>query len=206
MLHVALTGGIGSGKSTVARMFAERGVPVVDADEIAHGLMRRGEPAFQEIVDAFGPEFLGANGEIDRHHLGERVFAAADERRRLEAIVHPRVRQEIVRQVHHLDGLYCLIVVPLLFEAGMQDLADRVLVVDCSEQRRIERVRARSGLSEDRIRTIMKTQVSFAEHRRLADDVIINDNGLNELEGQVEGLHQRYRALAGNDSRPKADC
>ena len=196
MLRVALTGGIGSGKTTVARMFAQRGVPVVDADEIAHSLIRRGQPAYQDVVNAFGANFLDAAGEIDRQRLGRYVFAADNERQRLEAIVHPRVRREIADRIVSMEAPYCIIVVPLLFESGMQDLADRILVVDSSEYRQIERVRARNGLAEGQIRAIMAAQIGPSERRRRADDVIVNDSDLADLEVQVDRLHDRYRALS----------
>ncbi len=205
MLRVALTGGIGSGKSTVARMFTAHGVPVVDADEIAHRLVQRGQPAYLEIVEAFGTEILSADGEIDRPRLGGRIFDSADERRRLEAIVHPRVRREIVARVQALQAPYCIIVVPLLIEAGMQDLADRILVVDCNEQRQIERVRERSGLSDDRIRRIMAAQISSSERRNLADDLIINDADLVHVQAQVDRLHALYHALSGAELHPPAN-
>jgi len=204
MLRVALTGGIGSGKSTVARMFAAHGAPVVDTDEIAHRLVQRGQPAYLEIVEAFGTEILGADGEIDRPRLSGRIFDSADERRRLEAIVHPRVRHEIVERVPALHAPYCIIVVPLLIEAGMQDLADRILVVDCNEQQQIERVRKRSGLSEDRIRRIVAAQISSSERRSLADDVIINDADLVQVQAQVDRLDELYRALSGAEPHPPA--
>ncbi|MHB8346924.1 MAG: dephospho-CoA kinase [Acidiferrobacterales bacterium] len=202
MLRVALTGGIGSGKSTVARMFAAHGAPVVDADEIARRLVRRGQPAYREIVDAFGAEVLGADGEIDRQRLGGRIFMNTEDRRRLEAIVHPLVRSEIIERVPALQAPYCVIVVPLLVEAGMQDLADRILVVDCSEDRQINRVRERSGLSEDRIRRIIATQVSSPERRSVADDLIVNDTGLAHVQAQVDRLHALYRSLSRGKPHP----
>ncbi len=202
MLRVALTGGIGSGKSTVARMFAAHGAPVVDADEIARRLVRRGQPAYREIVDAFGAEVLGADGEIDRQRLGGRIFMNTEDRRRLEAIVHPLVRSEIIERVPALQAPYCVIVVPLLVEAGMQDLADRILVVDCSEDRQITRVRERSGLSEDRIRRIIATQVSSPERRSVADDLIVNDTGLAHVQAQVDRLHALYRSLSRGKPHP----
>ncbi len=202
MLRVALTGGIGSGKSTVARMFAAHGTPVVDADEIAHRLVRRGQPAYLEIVNAFSAEILDTDGEIDRQRLGGQIFMSTEDRRRLEAIVHPLVRIEIVERVQTLQAPYFIIVVPLLIEAGMQDLADRILVVDCSEDQQIDRVRERSGMSGDRIRRIMAAQVSSSERKRIADDLIVNDSDLAHVQTQVDQLHKLYRSLYRGKPRP----
>ncbi len=204
MLHIALTGGIGSGKSTVASMFGQHGAPVIDADEIARDLVRRDEPAYHETVRAFGTGILDTNREIDRQRLGERIFSDASERRILEGIIHPRVRQEIIARTTLAGFPYCIIVVPLLFEANMQDLADRILVIECSEQLQIARVRTRSSLSEERIRRIMATQASSAERRLMADDVIVNDTDLADLQRQVDRLHGQYLALAALTRPPSA--
>ncbi len=204
MLHIALTGGIGSGKSTVASMFGQHGAPVIDADEIARDLVRRDEPAYHETVRAFGTGILDTNREIDRQRLGERIFSDASERRILEGIIHPRVRQEIIARTTLAGFPYCIIVVPLLLEANMQDLADRILVIECSEQLQIARVRTRSSLSEESIRRIMATQASSAERRLMADDVIVNDTDLADLQRQVDRLHGQYLALAALTRPPSA--
>lgn len=197
MLRVGLTGGIGSGKSTVAAMFAACGVPVIDADEIARHLAARGQPAYDLIVRAFGAAVLDGAGEIDRAKMRGRVFKSAGDRARLEGIIHPLVRSEIATRLRGLQAAYCVIVIPLLIEARMEDLVDRILLVDCTAARQIDRVRARSGLSEDQIRQIMAAQADPDERRRHADDIIVNDAGLDRLEEEVRRLHERYLGLSG---------
>jgi len=197
MLRIGLTGGIGSGKSTVAGMFAAYGVPVIDADEIARSLVERDQPAYQKIMHAFGASIADSKGEIDREHLRTRIFDNPDERLRLEAIIHPLVRHDITMRLQALEAPYCVVVIPLLIEAKLEDLVDRILVVDCDEAQQIKRVGARSGLNKDQIRRIMEAQVSPAERRRHADDVIVNDATLDQLEAGVGRLHDHYRTLSG---------
>jgi dephospho-CoA kinase len=195
MLRVGLTGGIGSGKSTVAALFARHGVPVIDTDEIAHELLAPGQAAHGEVVAAFGSEILDATGSIDRALLRQRAFAAPAERKRLEAILHPRIRAETIRRLEGLRTPYCLIVVPLLIEAGFTDLVDRVLVVDADDTLRIQRTQARSGLGVAEIRRIMASQASRQERLQKANDVITNNSDLAHLEREVARLHGMYSAL-----------
>ncbi len=196
MLRVGLTGGIGSGKSTVAALFARHGAPIIDTDEIAHELLVPGQAANAEIVAAFGQEILDSNGNIDRTQMRHRVFAEAAERKRLEAILHPRIRTETARRLESLHAPYCLVVVPLLIEAGFTDLVDRVLVVDADDTLRIQRTKARSGLGEAEIRRIMASQASRQERLQKADDIITNNSDLAHLEREVARLHGVYSALA----------
>ncbi len=196
MLRVGLTGGIGSGKSTVAALFAGHHVPLIDADEISRHLVGRGQIAHDMIIKTFGTEVLHANGEIDRARLRERVFGNAADRALLEAIIHPLVRKEIEARLPQLRAPYCVIVIPLLVEANLADLVDRVLVVDCSESQQIERVRARNGLSENQIQHIMAAQVGRAERLRHADDVISNNGDREQLAVLVDQLHNRYLGLS----------
>lgn len=196
MLRVGLTGGIGSGKSTVATLFARHGAPVIDTDEIAHELLAPGQVAHAEIVAAFGREILDTHGNIDRAQLRHRVFAEPAERKRLEAILHPRIRAETARRMEGLRVPYCIAVVPLLIEAGFTDLVDRVLVVDADDLLRIQRTKARSGLGEPEIRRIMASQASRPERLQRADDVITNNSDLAHLEREVARLHGVYSALA----------
>ena len=196
MLRVGLTGGIGSGKSIVATLFARHGVTIIDTDEIARTLAAVGKPAHHEIVSAFGREVLDATGEIDRARLRKIVFGSAVERRRLEATLHPYIRTETIARIETSPGVYCLIVAPLLVEAGFTDLVDRILVVDANESLRLERTRTRSGLSETEIRSIMASQLGRQERLQKADDVITNNSDIAHLEREVARLHGTYLALA----------
>jgi dephospho-CoA kinase len=196
MLRIGLTGGIGSGKSTVAALFATRGVPVIDTDEIAHRLSQPGQAAFDEIVRDFGQGILDENRRIDRNRLRERVFDNDDERRRLETILHPHIRAAAQEKLAELSAPYCVLVVPLLIEAGFQDLTDRILVVDAHENMQIQRTAARSGMSEAEIRKIMSAQASRAQRLQKADDVIDNNSDRKKLEAEVERIHQWYLSLA----------
>lgn len=196
MLRIGLTGGIGSGKSTVAALFATRGVPVIDTDEIAHRLSQPGQAAFDEIVRDFGEGILDENRRIDRNRLRERVFDNDDERRRLETILHPHIRAAAQEKLAELSAPYCVLVVPLLIEAGFQDLTDRILVVDAHENMQIQRTAARSGMSEAEIRKIMSAQASRAQRLQKADDVIDNNSDRKKLEAEVERIHQWYLSLA----------
>lgn len=196
MLRIGLTGGIGSGKSAVASLLTTRGVPVIDTDEIAHSLTEPGQPAFDEIIRVFGQDILDATRKIDRNKLRERVFENADDRLRLEAILHPHIRNVVREKLESLDAPYCVIVVPLLLESGFIDLVDRVLVVDISEGAQIQRTAARSGLTEAEIRKIMAAQVNRAQRLQRADDVIDNNGDRKHLEKEVERLHHWYLSLA----------
>lgn len=199
MLSVGLTGGIGCGKSTVAQAFAALGVPVIDADLIARELVRPGTPALAAIVRSFGANILTASGELDRRALRERVFRDPQARARLEALLHPRVRKAIEARRREIDAPYCLIVVPLLIEAGMTDLVDRVLVVDCDQDQQLARVSARDGVDPTQVQAIMRTQVDRRTRLAAADDVIDNRGALAELEERVRALHRRYLDLAARD-------
>jgi dephospho-CoA kinase len=196
MLRVGLTGGIGSGKSTAAALFAGHGVPVIDADEIARQLVTPGQPAYEQVIRTFGSGIVATNGRLDRDRLRRIVFADPEQRKRLEAILHPLVRREIQRETRRLQAPYCIIVIPLLIEANQRDLVDRVLVIDCDEELQLQRVAGRSQLTEDEIREIVGAQLSRTERLRHADDVILNNTDLGELRANVEALHQRYLTLA----------
>ncbi|NIR61925.1 MAG: dephospho-CoA kinase [Gammaproteobacteria bacterium] len=200
MLKVGLTGGIGSGKSTAAAYFRERGAPVLDADEIARELVAPGRPALDEIVETFGPDLLRPDGRLDRHRLRRRVFDDPEQRRRLEAILHPRVRAELERRLAALDARYCVLVVPLLLEAGYRDLVDRVLVIDAPPELQRERAQARDGLPRTQVEAIAAAQAERAERLAAADEVIRNDGDLEKLRAQVAALDERYRRLSGERS------
>ena len=196
MLRIGLTGGIGSGKSAAALLFSARGAPIIDTDEIARTLVEPGQPAYDEIVKSFSEDILDGNHRIDRDKLRERVFDNAAERQRLEAILHPRIREVVRAKIADLDTPYCIVVVPLLIESGFDDLVDRVLVVDASENLQIQRTVTRSGLSEPEIRKIMSAQATRAQRLQRADDVIENNADRKQLEKEVERLHHWYLSLA----------
>lgn len=193
---VAVTGGIGSGKSTVAAMFRERGAAVVDTDVIAEEFTRPGEPALDRIAARFGPEYIAAGGGLDRSKLRRLVFEDARARADLEAILHPLIETRVRERVLASDAPYVLVLIPLFAETGAyRDLVQRVLVVDCDEALQVQRTMQRSGLAADEVRAIMAAQASRASRLALADDVIRNDDGLKQLAAQVNALDLRYREL-----------
>lgn len=197
MWAVGLTGGIGSGKSTVAGLFAALGVPVIDTDVIARDLTAPGAAALNEIRAAFGEMVMRTDGTLDRAALRRRVFADDEARRQLEAILHPRIRRIVEQGCAKVDAPYALIVIPLLVETGSyRDLLNRVLVVDCPEDLQVARVMARSQLPLDEVRAILAAQAGRAERLAIADDVIVNTASPEALRAQVATLHQRYQVLA----------
>lgn len=197
---VGLTGGIASGKSTIAGQFESLGVPVVDTDRVAREVVQPGTPALAEIRQEFGPHVIAADGTLDRPALRAIVFADVDRRRRLEAILHPRIRDESLRQARLADGPYVIVVVPLLYESPMKDEMDRILVVDCSEATQIERLMARDGETEEQACRIMATQASREERLSIADDVVTNDGSRDESFAAVERLHAEYLEMARRKS------
>ena len=193
---IGLTGGIGSGKSTVADLFAAQGVAVVDTDLIAHDLTGPMGAAMPEILAAFGDSVRQPNGGLDRVAMRRQVFADPQVRQQLEGILHPRIRSEAERRCRLATTPYVLLVVPLLIESGAyRDRVRRVLVVDCDEATQVARVVARSGLSPDEVRRIIATQLARAERLAAADDVIVNMAGVAALEPQVRAMHERYLRL-----------
>ena len=207
MLTIGLTGGIGSGKSAAARLFAELGASVVDTDAISHRLTAPGAPALGEIARQLGAEYLQPDGSLDRARLRQRVFADPAAKAALEAILHPLIRHEAATQVAASRAPYTLVVVPLLVETGgYRELIQRVLVVDCREETQIARAMARSGLSEAQARAILDNQATREERLKRADDVITNDGSLTELERQVLKFHERYLELAAPPFPRKGNC
>ena len=196
---VGLTGGIGSGKTTVANLFAELGVPLVDTDLIAHQLTAAHGAAMPAITEAFGTGVITAAGALDRAAMRQLVFADPGARQRLEAILHPLIRAESQRQCVAAAAVapYVLLVVPLLVESGTyRERCRRIAVVDCPENVQIARVMARSGLSAEQVQAILNVQASRAERLAAADDVILNDADPATLPVQVAALHRQYLALA----------
>ena len=196
MLTIGLTGGLASGKSTVAERFAERGVPVIDTDVIARELVEPGQPALEKIRVAFGPDVLTAEGRLDRAWLKQRIFANPAQRLRLEAILHPLIHQDVVSRLPTLRSPYCLIVVPLLVESAQAYPLDRVLLVDVPETLQRQRAAARDGLSPELISAMLASQASRAQRLAVADDVIVNAADLIHLDAEIARLHTFYQGLA----------
>lgn len=196
MLVIALTGGVGSGKSTVASMFSRLGTPVIDADAIAHSLTAPGSPVLDLISRDFGAAVIDADGRMDRAAMRSLVFSDPSARSRLESILHPRIRSEMQRRLAALTAPYALLEIPLLFETGQTDIADHILVVDLPESEQIRRVQTRSRLPPDEIRRIMDSQASRSKRLAGADDVIDNSGDTKALEDQVRQLHEHYLELA----------
>ena len=198
---VGLTGGIGSGKTTVAQLFADLGAAVVDTDLIAHELTSAGGRAMPAIAAAFGQDVLYGDGSLNRAAMRRLSFSDPLQRQRLEGILHPLIREESLTNCRRAErsSPYVLLVVPLLIESGAyRDHVNRILVVDCDETRQIERVMARSGLSENEVRAIMAVQANRLTRLAAADDVVDNDGPCVELHARVSELHQRYLELSRN--------
>ena len=194
--RVALTGGIASGKTAVANLFAAHRVPVIDTDVIAREVVEPGQPALAAVVDAFGAQVLAEDGRLDRPRLREQIFGDADARRRLEAILHPAIRAEMERQSHAAGGPYQVLVIPLLVEGGRRDHVDRVLVVDVPEATQIERLVRRDGVTRGQAEAALRAQASREARLAFADDVIENTGDLAALGGRVALLHEKYLKLA----------
>lgn len=195
-LLIGLTGGIGSGKSTVASLFADKGIPVIDADVITRKLVEPGQDALNEISATLGEEFISKDGRLDRARLRETIFADEVARKRLEIILHPRVAEAITKEVADLDSVYSIIVIPLLFEAAQEHLVDRVLVVDAPEQQQINRVMARDHMDADKVSQIMSSQLDRKSRVTRADDVVVNDEDESALKDQINRLHNYYLQIA----------
>jgi dephospho-CoA kinase len=190
---VGLTGGIGCGKSTVADMFAAHGAAVIDTDQLAHALTAPHGAAMPALLAEFGAGFATPDGALDRDKMRSLVFSDPGARARLEAILHPKIRDATAAAAALATGPYLIFVVPLLIESGAwRDRLDRVLAIDCPEALQVERVMARSGLAETQVRAIMAAQASREQRLAAADDVVLNDDGLDLLAPQVERLHAFY--------------
>jgi dephospho-CoA kinase len=195
-LLIALTGGIASGKSAVAENFAKLGVPVFDTDQIARDVVEPGTPTLAKLVAEFGSDILDASGRLDRARMRTRVFSDPPQRRRLEAITHPAIREELARRSGQARGAYQIHVIPLLVESGRRHEYDRVLVVDTSEEAQLKRLIARDGSSLELAQQILAAQVSREARLDAADDVIVNTGTIEDLQRFVQTLHRNYSLLA----------
>jgi dephospho-CoA kinase len=197
MLRIGLTGGIASGKTTVANLFADAGAVVLDTDVIAREVVEPGEPALAALAEALGDDILGTDGRLDRALLRRRMFGDEALRRRVESILHPAILAELDRQSADAGGPYQLLVIPLLVESDLADIVDRVLVVDCPVERQIERLMQRDGETREGADAMLAAQVARKVRLAAADDVIVNDGTLADLAARVARLDRKYRDLAG---------
>jgi len=194
---VGLTGGIGCGKSTIARLFSNQGIEVIDSDKIARELVLPGQPALEEIAETLGTHLITPDGELDRKALRHLVFHHSQARHKLEKILHPRIRSLMRSRSNATEAPYCLLVIPLLIESGWQNEINRILVIDCTTETQIRRVIERDGIPEDEVRAIIATQASREARLALADEIILNeDYDKASLEAQVARLDALYRQQA----------
>lgn len=201
-LRIALTGGIGSGKSTVAALFAKQGAPVIDADSIARELAAPGQPALQKIIEAFGQNITQANGALDRKKLRQIVFDDQTAKTRLEAILHPLIYAEIDRRIDRVEYPYCLAIIPLLLETGRQARFDRVLLIDLPERLQLERALRRDRSAPALIKKMIASQITRADRLQYGADVIDNTGAIDALDRQAHSLHARYLQMA-KDLKPQ---
>ncbi|MTI63667.1 dephospho-CoA kinase [Methylophaga sp.] len=195
---VGLTGGVASGKSTVTAMFQKLGATVIDADVIARNLLAKHTPCYQRVIAAFGDEVLQQNGEINRAWLRKRIFSDVAARQTLESITHPEVRREMLAAAADCQSPYCILSVPLLVEAQMQDLVDRIAVVDIDEKTQLSRLMTRDNITENEARKMLESQCQRAERLAVADDIIDNSDTVASLIPQLRQLHELYLKLAEN--------
>lgn len=196
MLRIGLTGGIASGKTTVARLFADKGATVIDTDRIARDVVEPGMPALTALVNALGGGILDDNGRLDRAGLRRRLFADPVTRRTVESILHPAILAELEHRATRASGPYLVLVVPLLVDGRHEGLVDRVLVVDCSEETQIRRLTERDGETRGDAIRMLASQISRERRLAAADDVIENDGLPAELEARVTVLDRKYREMA----------
>jgi len=196
MLRIGLTGGIASGKTTVANLFSARGAAVLDSDVIAREVVEPGSHGLAALVAAQGGGILDDEGRLDRAELRRRIFADAATRREVESILHPEIARELERQASITPGPYQVLVIPLLVEAGLGHIVDRVLVVDCPEEEQVRRLMARDGASREEAMRMLESQATRERRLAAADDVIDNAGAAQDLAARVAGLDRRYRELA----------
>jgi dephospho-CoA kinase len=197
-LRIGLTGGIASGKSTVAQRFAELGVPVIDADESARIVVAPGSPGLAEVIGKFGENLLTTDGALDRPSLRNLIFSDPGRRHELEAILHPLIRADMEHRASVASGPYLVMAIPLLIENGGRERVDRVLVVDVDEELQLKRLMERDGGTMEQAKAILAAQANRAIRLQFADDVLPNVGSLSELRYGVDQLHRRYLGLAGS--------
>jgi dephospho-CoA kinase len=199
-LRIGLTGGIASGKSTVAQRFIDLGIPVVDADEAARAVVAPGTAGLAKVVERFGGGLIAANGELNRRALRDLIFSDSGARRDLEGILHPLIRAYMEKNAQMAVGPYVVMAIPLLVEGGSRDHVDRILVVDVDEAVQLQRVMARDSSTAEQARAILASQASRSVRLAAADDVLPNTGSVTDLRQGVDRLHQRYLRLADTQS------
>ena len=200
MLTIGLTGGIGSGKSTVAQLFAEQGIAIIDADQIAREVTAPQTKAYQAIVKHFGSAIIDENGQLQRRKLRDIIFKDNNERLWLEKLLHPLIRAAMQEKIKQVQSSYCILVIPLLIETLPNPLVKRILVVDTPEELQIKRTQQRDQLNSEQIKSIMQSQASRQARLQVADDIIKNDQDVAHLMKQVLQLHRQYLQLAKKES------
>jgi dephospho-CoA kinase len=200
VFRVGLTGGIASGKSTVAKFFGALGAPIIDTDQVAREVVEPGQPPLERLVERFGPTILTTDGHLDRPKLREIVFSDPRARADLEALTHPAIGSAVQSWSAAAGGPYQILIIPLLVEKSLASQVDRVLVVDCDEELQIRRLQARDGSTVEQARAILNAQTSRAARLKVAHDVIQNDGDLSAVRDQVSALHARYLELAGHSA------
>jgi len=196
MFVIGLTGGIGSGKSTVANFFAALEIPIIDADQIARELVEPNTPALKKIVNYLGSDLLLVDGSLNRNLLRKLIFQSPIDKKWLETLLHPLIKRKIRRCLQRIDSPYVILVAPLLFEAKFSDLLDRVLVVDTQIELQVARIQVRDSCSAEEVRAIIDNQITREERLAKADDIIHNDGELEDLQKNINLLHKRYLQLA----------
>jgi dephospho-CoA kinase len=195
MLIIGLTGGIGSGKSTVAKLFEKKGITVIDADQVARDITLPEKPALKKIIEKFGSDILLPNSTLDRAKLRKLIFEDDHKRIWLEQLLHPMIRDELEQQIKAANSPYCIVMIPLLIESSPNPLINRILVVDAKKEAQLERAATRDNQTGSEIYSILSKQATRAQRLKAADDVISNMGTLEDLQGQVDAMHKYYMSL-----------
>ncbi len=195
ILKIGLTGGIGSGKSTACEIFSGLGVPVIDADAIAHKVVKPGMPALQSIIDEFGVNIMTKDGCLNSKKLRDRIFINETDRKKLESILHPIIYEKISHEAENINSSYCIIFIPLLLETGVSDIIDRILIIDVPKELQLSRASVRDNASLNDIERIIQAQISRDDRLAAADDIINNEGDFKNLRRQIYELHEFYKSI-----------